>query len=260
MTKRFAYIDLLAALLSVCALRTSAQQAEVLTWKVDGDTRKATVYAPSASSPGGRAPLVLSFHGHGDNMDNFQHTDLHQEWPQAIVVYFQGLPSRDGLSGWQVEKGQDRDRDLKLVDAALTSIRQEFKVDDARIYSTGFSNGASFTYLLWAERPSAFAALAAVAARLRPSVQPKEPKPMLHIAGERDATIPFAVQRQAIETAKTVNGAGVQASCGSGCTIWNGGVAPVVTWIHPGGHVYPDRTSERIARFFREHPAGPSSR
>ena len=31
-------------------------------------------------------------------------------------------------------------------------------------------------------------------------------------------------------------------------------VVPVMTWIHPGGHEYPEGTSERIANFFREHP------
>jgi poly(3-hydroxybutyrate) depolymerase len=214
MTTRFASVGLLMVLLLYGHADVGfAQREEILTWRVDGETRKATVHAPTASSPAGRAPLVLSFHGHGDTMNNFQYTDLHVAWPQAIVVYFQGLPSRDGLPGWQVEKGQDRDRDLKLVDAALTSIRQSFKVDDSRIYSTGFSNGASFTYLLWAERPSSFTAFAAVAARLRPSVVPKEPRPMLHIAGERDQTIPFAVQQRAIETARSVNGANAQTSC-----------------------------------------------
>lgn len=232
--------------------------AESLTWKVDGDVRKAIAHRPAASSPGGRSPLVLSFHGHGDNMDNFQLSNMHRAWPQAIVVYFQGLPSADGLSGWQTERGQDRDRDLKLVDTAIASIRQSFKVDDTRIYATGFSNGAGLTYLLWAERSSVFAAFAAVAARLRPSVELKEPRPMFHIAGERDRTIPFDVQQHAIEAAKTANGANVQTSCGSGCTIWSGGTAPVMTWIHPSGHVYPDHTSDRIAKFFREHPAPPS--
>ena len=167
-------------------------------------------------------PLVLSFHGHGDNMQNFQHTNLHQAWPEAVVVYFQGLPSRrDGLDGWQVEKGQDDDRDLKLVDIALASLRATFKVDEARIYSTGFSNGANFTYLLWAERPGVFAAFAPVAARLRPSVKPTQPRPLFHVAGTRDAQIPFADQQDAIEVAKRVNGvAGKGASCGSGCTIY----------------------------------------
>src|SRR5258706_1863815 len=154
-----------------------------MTWKVDGRARRAIGDPPSATSPGGRAPLVLSFHGPGDNIVNFQHTDMHRAWPEAIVVYFQGLPSRrDGFPGWQVEKGQDDDRDLRLVDAALASLRDKFKVDEARIYSTGFSNGANFTYLLWAERPEVFAAFAPVAGRLRPSLQPKQPRPLFHVA------------------------------------------------------------------------------
>src|SRR5207247_2251597 len=137
---------------------------------------------------------------------------------QAVVVYFQGFPVQDGLPGWQVEKGQDGDRDLKLVDTALRSMREKFKVDDRRIYATGFSNGANFTYLLWAERPDVFAAYAPVAARLRPSVQPKEPRPVFHVAGRVDATIPFAAQQEAIEVAKGIDGvSGSGTSCGDGC-------------------------------------------
>ena len=243
--------------MTLLAHTASAQRAEVKAWRFDGATRRAIVYAPSAKSAGGRAPLVFSFHGHGDNMQNFQHTDLHLAWPQAIVVYFQGLPSRrDGLAGWQVEKGQDDDRDLKLVDAALASLGEQFKVDEARIYSTGFSNGANFTYLLWAERPGVFAAFAPVAARLRPSVRPTQPKPLFHVAGAEDAQIPFADQQDAIETAKRVDGVtGKGASCGNGCTMYGSPVgAPVMTWIHAGGHEYPESTSERIAKFFRDHP------
>jgi polyhydroxybutyrate depolymerase len=233
----------------------SGQRPETMTWNVDGQVRHAIVHEPAANSIGGKSPLVLSFHGHGDNMQNFQHTNLHDAWPEAIVVYFQGLPSRDGLSGWQVEQGQDGDRDLRLVDTALMSLRKQFRVDEARIYSTGFSNGAGFTYLLWAERPAVFAAFAPVAARLRPSVQPKQPRPVFHVAGTKDTTILFADQQQAIETAKRVNGVSEQgASCGTGCTTYGSGVATIMTWLHPGGHQYPAGTSERIAKFFREHP------
>lgn len=231
--------------------------AEVMSWNVDGEARRAIVYAPSVDPAGAKVPLVFSFHGHGDNVQNFQHTALHRAWPEAIVVYFQGLPSRrDGFPGWQTEKGQDDDRDLKLVDAALASLRKDFRVDDVRIYATGFSNGASFTYLLWAERPAVFAAYAPVAARLRASVQPTQPKPLFHVAGTRDGTIPFAAQQEAIATATRVDGVGDRsASCGSGCTIYGSATAaPVMTWIHPGGHEYPPGTSERIAQFFRDHP------
>jgi polyhydroxybutyrate depolymerase len=144
---------------------------------------------------------------------------------------------------------------LRLVDVALASLRDRFKVDEARIYSTGFSNGAGFTYLLWAERPAIFAAFAPVAGRLRPSVQPREPKPVFHVAGTADETVPFASQQEAIDTARRVDGAtGAGTACGKGCTTYRSpGGPPVMTWIHAGGHEYPSDTSARIAKFFRDH-------
>ena len=229
--------------------------ADTMTWRVAGETREAIVFAPS-SATGAKAPLVFSFHGRGDDMENFQYVRLQEAWPEAIVVYFQGLPNGDGYRGWQVEKGQDNDRDLKLVDTALASLRTKFKVDDARIYATGFSNGASFTYLLWTERPAVFAAYAPVAGRMRPSLLPRQAKPLFHIGGQRDPQVRFADQRQAFETAIRVNGvAEKSAPCGSGCTIYGGAErTPVMTWIHQGGHVYPNTTSERIVKFLQDHP------
>jgi polyhydroxybutyrate depolymerase len=237
----------------------SAFAAETMTWKVGNDTRQAIVYAPTAS-PTAKAPLVMSFHGRGDDMDNFQHTDMHRAWPEAIVVYFDGLTSPGRLRGWQGEKGQDNDRDLALVDTALASLRKKFSVDEARIYATGFSNGANFTYLLWAERPGVFAAYAPVAARLQPSVHLTQPRPVFHTAGRADPQILFTEQQAAIEAAIRANGvAGAGASCGGKeCTLYGGGsAAPVMTWIHTGGHIYPRGTSERIAQFFRDHPRKP---
>ena len=246
-------VALAGALLALCARPASG---EVMTWKIDNDTREAIVYAPSASQSGGKMPLVLSFHGRGDDMQNFQHTDFHVAWPDAIVVYFQGLETRGGLAGWQVERGESNDRDLKLVDAALASLRGKYNIDADRVYATGFSNGAMFTYLLWAERPGVFAAYAPVAGRLRPSVQPKQPRPVFHVAGERDPQVTFPDQKAAIAVAIGVNGVrGTSTSCGNGCTMYGSGKpAPVMTWIHPGGHEYPRGTSQRIASFFRDHP------
>jgi polyhydroxybutyrate depolymerase len=237
-------------------LAGSAQYSKKLTWSIDGETRHAIVYPPFGPRAIGRAPVVLAFHGHGDDAEHFQVTGIHDAWPEAVVVYFQGLPSqRDGLPGWQVEKGEDNDRDLKLVDAALASLPRDFSVDPRRVYATGFSNGANFTYLLWAERPEVFAAYAPVAARLRPSVQPTEPKPLLHVAGRQDMRILFADQENAIETAKRVNGVGGSGtSCGNGCTKYGTTrTNALMTWIHPGGHTYPAGTADRIVRFFADY-------
>jgi polyhydroxybutyrate depolymerase len=247
---------LLIAALALFTPALPAQTSEVVQWQVDGVERRAILYPPSAKSPDGKAPLVFDFHGHGDNIQNFQYTEMQRAYPAAIVVYFQGLPSRrDGLSGWQVEKGQDDDRDLRLVDVALASLRGRFTIDDARIYATGFSNGAGFTYLLWAERASVFAAFAPVAARIRPTLQFATPRPVIHVAGAMDRQIRYLDQEEAIEAAKRANGAtGKGTDCGKGCTSFDTGAADVMTWVHPGGHDYPAGTSERIARFFRQHP------
>ena len=250
-----------ARLLLLCAAVQAAAwgESKMMTWKIDGVEREAIVYAPSAKTPSGKAPLVLAFHGHGDSADNFQGVDLQQHWPQAIVVYAQGLPStRDGLAGWQVESGKDGDRDLKLVDQMLKTLRQKFSVDDARIYSTGFSNGANFTYLLWAERPQVFAAFAPVAARILPSVHLAVAKPLLHVGGTEDRQIAFADQKEAIEAARRANGAtGKGESCGQYCTRYESkDGAPVMTIIHNGGHVYPLEVAQYTVDFFKKYSLG----
>jgi len=231
-------------------------ESKVVTWTIDGVERQAIVYSPTAKSASGKAPLVLAFHGHGDTADNFQGVAVQQHWAQAMVVYAQGLPSaRDGAAGWQVESGKDGDRDLKFVDQMLATLHQQFSIDDARIYATGFSNGANFTYLLWAERPKVFAAFAPVAARILPSVHLTVPKPLLHVGGTEDRQIPFADQKEAIEAARQANGAtGEGASCGLYCTRYeskNG--APVMTLIHNRGHVYPPEVAQYTMDFFRKY-------
>ena len=251
MRTHLTHVGLVGLLLILGACGASA---EVIRWQVDGETREAIVYAPAASGGAAEVPLVLSFHGYGDNMQNFQHTNVHVAWPDAIVVYFQGLETRGGFPGWQVERGGGN-RDLKLVDLALTSLRERYNVDDDRIYATGFSNGGMFAYLLWAERPRVFAAYAPVAARLRSSVRPEQPRPLFHVAGERDQVVRFADQEAAIAVAIEVNGVGgTPTRCGEDCTVYGLATpAPVMTWIHAGAHVYPRGTTERIVAFFGDH-------
>ena len=244
------------AIAAVLVARMAAAESAVETWTVEGVKREAIVYFPKSSA--GKVPLILSFHGHGDDMENFQYVGLQNVWPDALIVYFQGLPSRDGYRGWQVEPGDYGDRDLKLVDAALAALEKKYSVDDRRIYATGFSNGAHFTYLLWAARPNVFAAYAPVAGRIRETAIPKEPRPVLVIGGARDTQVAFGDQRAAMSIAVRLNGVeGKGKPCGDGCTLYGGDmVTPVMTWIHPGGHEYPRPTSAKIAAFFHEHVKG----
>src|SRR5262245_48669747 len=74
--------------------RASAPQ--VKDWTVDGVKREAIVFSPAKPpDPNGpKSPLVFAFHGHGGNMQGTANLMKFQQlWPDAVVVYPQGLLS-----------------------------------------------------------------------------------------------------------------------------------------------------------------------
>jgi polyhydroxybutyrate depolymerase len=231
-------------------------------WTIDGVERRALVYPP-AIDRGRPAPAVFAFHGHGGNPRRAaREMQIQDSWPDAVVVYPQGLPTASAVDpkgrfpGWQRTPGEDGDRDLKFFDAALATVRARWRIDPDRIYAAGFSNGAIFTYLLWAERAPVFAAFAACAGKIWPPTAPDLPKPLVVIAGERDRVLPVAEQREAIRTACRIDGCVAQPRrCGPMCESHRSSRgAPVETWIHPGGHVFPPWAGAAVVRFFRDHP------
>ncbi len=149
------------------ASASAAEEPARREWSVDGVAREAMIYAP-ATAKTNACPVVFVFHGHGGNMRaTVRGFGIHTHWPEAIVVYPQGLNTPGKLTdpegkkpGWQHGVGAQGDRDLKFFDAMLGSLKKDYKVDTKRIYSTGHSNGGGFTYLLWSERGDDFAAFA----------------------------------------------------------------------------------------------------
>ncbi len=231
-------------------------------WTVDGVVREALVYVP-ATAKTNASPVVFAFHGHGGSMNNAARMfGYHTLWPEAIVVYMQGLNTPGRLTdpegkrpGWQKDVGDQGDRDLKFFDAVLTSLEQDYRVDKKRIYCTGHSNGGGFTYLLWAARGDRFAAFAPSASIASPRQRPElKPKPVLHVAGQNDSLVKFEWQQQMMDALRKLN------ECGEGkpdekwCTVYESKVsAPVVTFIHPGTHAFPPAAPAIIVKFFKEH-------
>ena len=208
-------------------------------WKVDGVVREGLVYVP-AQAHTNPAPVVFAFHGHGGSMQNAARSfGYHTLWPEAIVVYLQGLntPGRltdpDGQKpGWQSAIGEQGDRDLKFFDAGLASLKLENKVNDKRIYAAGHSNGGSFTYLLWAARGERFAAFAPSGSAAPRLLSRLKPKPVLHVAGENDPLVKFSWQKQTMDSVRELNqcGEGRPWEGEKGCTIYPSKLgAPVVT-------------------------------
>ncbi|MCA9057475.1 MAG: dienelactone hydrolase family protein [Planctomycetaceae bacterium] len=244
-------------------LPASVQGREPVTksWTVDGLERQALVYVPEQQSDS-PAPLVFGFHGHGGNMRQAARSfRMHEEWPEAIVVYMQGVPTPGQLTdpegkknGWQKSVGDQADRDLKFFDAVLASVRKEYRVDDERIYSMGHSNGGGFTYLLWAARGDAFAAVAPSGALSVKHRNDLKPKPVLHVAGENDPLVRFAWQEAMLEVVKKVNQCEDGKPWKENATVFPSRVnTPLVTFITSEGHRFPQAAPRLIVTFFREH-------
>jgi polyhydroxybutyrate depolymerase len=254
------FLTVLLALCMATVLRAAPNDAlEHREWKIDGVTREALVHLPSDTSK--PMPLVFVFHGHGGNSKRAaQMFRIGQLWPEAIVVYPQGIPTPGRLTdpqgeknGWQKEIGDQDDRDLHFFDAMLESIRKEQKVDESRIFVTGHSNGGSFTYLLLAARGDVFAAIAPSGALEAHDVKQMKPKPVFHVAGSKDPLVKFEWQKEMINAMIRKNGCDPEGKKdGELITRYESKTGnPVVTYIYNGGHGFPPEAPAQIVKFFK---------
>lgn len=236
------------------------QRAEGVTrtWTINGVERDAIIFLP-ADKPT-RSPLILGFHGHGGRAAGAQRgMHFQTEWPEAVVVYPQGLKTKSprdpegAKAGWQNRTGEMDDRDLNFVDVIVESLRQEGWVDDARIFASGHSNGGGFTYALWNARPGMLAAVAPVASG---SLEARKltPLPCMHIAGRADTIVPFAAQERTMAAVRTINNCSDEGTpWAKDCTLWDSkSGTPLVAMITDGGHSYPAAAPALIVRFFKE--------
>lgn len=231
-------------------------------WAVEGVRREALLHVPAASAPR-PWPVVFVFHGHGGGMREASWSQpIHELWPEALVVYPQGLPTAGRLTdaageetGWQAGPGTEGDRDLKFFDAVLVGLRADYPIDARRIYATGHSNGGAFTYLLWAQRREVFAAFGPSAAVAGRDFGKLEPAPVIHIAGENDQVVRFPWQKLMIKVLCRTNECGAGQAGDDGLVRYDSRIgAPVVVYVHPGGHRYPAKAPALIVAFFKANP------
>lgn len=262
---RLLFLLAVALLLPLSVLAETPSAPTERSWTVEGVTRQALIYVPPKAKTE-KAPVVFVFHGHGGSMRNADRSfGMENQWPEAIVVYMQGLNTPGQLTdpsglrpGWQKDKGDQNDRDLKFFDAVYASLKADYKVDESRVFATGHSNGGGFTYLLWAARGDIFRAVAPSSAAPSRGSRDLKPKPALHLAGTNDPLVRYTWQQATIARIKQVD------SCDPIGKEWakSGPLVgteyasktgnPVVTLIHPGGHVIPREAPALIVKFFKE--------
>jgi polyhydroxybutyrate depolymerase len=220
--------------------------------------RTALVRLPASYDARSPRPVLFVFHGFTmtahlmESLVNFS-----EAWPEAIVVYPQGLPRRferwgpGSQPGWQITAGELDGRDLAFFDAMLGWLRAHHCVDERRVFATGFSNGGYFSHLLGCERAQALAAIAPAAGGAK--CQPKSPLPVLMTHGTADTLVDYTEAVQAAADWSRRDGCKQPPKTGErGCAAAQScAQAPVILCTHPGGHHYDESFTAEAVRFFK---------
>lgn len=245
----------------------------VRTFKAGGHNRAAVVLVPKTAR-WRTSPVVFGFHGLGGTaMNAGKAFQIHEYWPEAIVVYPQGLTVTDlpapvkGKSGWTIKGPDATNRDLLFFDTLLASLRSEYKVDDDRIFVMGHSFGGAMTYWLWAKRSTEIDAvcISGITPGLITDDPPEsvtrllEPMPAVVATGLKDPLLKPEVARRTIELLREVN------QCEDpipgpkrGIDVYPSRVgATLVAIQHPGGHGLPKGSGQAIVRFFKNKDVDP---
>jgi len=166
--------------------------------RIDGLDRTYSLHIPSGYDGKQAVPLVLALHGRlgkGSGEERLAHLDKVSDEHGFLVAYPDGLDRSwaDGRGGTPSDKnGVD---DVKFLSALIDKIGAEYKVDDARVYATGMSNGGFMSGRLACDLSSRVAAVGIVAASLSESVaancRPAKPVSVLIIQGTEDPLVPM---------------------------------------------------------------------
>lgn len=235
------------------------------TIEVNGTSRAYILDVPDSVQAQRPVPLLFDFHGFGHSAGGVWQVSKFKELAVRdgfITVYPDGLPvhlmGHDG-AGWEIFS-VDGNRDLAFVTRLLEELERTYCIDGARIFSTGFSNGAFFSNLLGCAMADRFAAIAPVSGgTLTVPCTPSRAMPVLIHHGRKDSRVAVDQARQTRDAWVEKDGCHEHSS--DACEWYRGcrDGAEVGYCEDDGDHHWPLPATERIWEFFRKHPlaAGP---
>ncbi|MEV4411676.1 PHB depolymerase family esterase [Catellatospora sp. NPDC049609] len=234
-----------------------------------GVRRDYTVHAPPAYRPG--LPLVLVLHGQpGTSAEVAQRSGFNPVADRAgfLAVYPQGFGNR-----WDVGTvGDPGSGDVGFLAGLIDHLVSVWGADRARVYVTGFSAGAAFSYRLARELPGRFAAIAPVSGKMDPVPAWQSPLG----PDNRVSVLTFQGGRDLIASAWSATNDGWRAAAGCGTpkltTVRNArgvadrevascanGTEHVVYALRTMGHEWPNAVEHPVAgsdliwEFFSRH-------
>ena len=229
---------------------------------VSGTSRSYIVTLPANYNASQPHQLVFAWHGRtGTAMQiaRGNHYNLKSRMTNAIFVAGQGLgTSTDPAdTGWPNTNGQD----IAFVRAALGWMNANYCVDQARVFSTGFSYGGIMSHTIGCQMSDLFRAIAPMAgARFGGGSCLTHPIAAWMTHGTMDTSSSGGVDFSAGESARnrvlTLNHCATTTMTvpptSSMCVAYDGcdGGYPVHWCPHPGAHTIPSFAAEGVANFF----------
>jgi polyhydroxybutyrate depolymerase len=260
--KRLSFCLLFLFMITGCAQR-QPDTAGLTVFNVDGVERHALIFPATLSVGSMGTPIVFAFHGHGGSAKDFaERLKLEQLYPEAMVVYMQGLTGVPGRTdptgektGWQKDPDIFENRDVRFFEVALEQLSQTYTLDSKRVYLIGHSNGSRFVNVLWAMRGEKITALVSSSAQGGELILQAPLRPIFMLMGEQDPIVPYRNQSKSIPLVQHLLQTDASQAVTDGYYRTEPGIngTELVTYIHPGGHEFATETLPAIVAFFKRH-------
>lgn len=182
--------------------------------KSAGEILPFRIYVPTRYDKTRAMPLIVALHGLGGSEDSFfeayeKRLPLLAEQRGYIIAAPLGYRP-DGFYGWGVGEAppdmatrQLQERSEQDVMDVLARVRQDYRIDENRIYLMGHSMGAIGTWRLAAKYPNIWAAVGPVAGSGAPAtVEKMGAIPQVVVHGDNDPTVPVAGSRTMVAEMK----------------------------------------------------------
>ena len=131
----------------------------------DGQNRSYIIYIPASYDGTTDYSLLFSFHGGGGTASSFIFTnDMRPLADTAafIAVYPQAaVDPTDGSNSW-LHKAPTTHNDVNFIGAIIDTLRNQYSIDNDRVYACGYSEGGIFSYELGCRLNNRIAAFSAV--------------------------------------------------------------------------------------------------
>ncbi len=182
-------------------------------FKEAGKQMEYALYVPTGYDPKKKSPLVVALHGYASTPQQIIRypglTKLAEQYGHIVVA-----PMGYNYKGWYGSRGATSKRDKpnnlgelseKDVMNVLRIVREEFNVDESRIYLMGHSMGGGGTWHLAIKFPHIWAALAPIAPAVYRSPDDLERikhVPVIVVQGVKDRLVSVKITRRWVQRMK----------------------------------------------------------